>query len=547
MQVILRTFLSLFITGLYVNGSSAQYVSGKMIPDKNKTLIRDISDASYLLSTTITAQEMSEHLSIIASDEFQGRETGYPGNRLAADYIANELTKLDLPAIGDEQSYFQQVAFTFSSWETNELTINDKKFKQLWDFLGFPQNSVSKSILTDEVVFAGYGIDITDGYSDYISADVRDKVVMVWDGEPADMEGRSMITGSTELSEWSSDFELKRRAAQDRGAAMLLIISSDIKKVLDANRRLLINRVSQLGDHTNTLADGHTNMTIISSTIAEAILGENRQKVIDLRDEQKKQAKVQEPVIVPCKLSMEQKVKKDLLAGQNVLGYIEGTDKKDELVIVSAHYDHVGMKGDEVFNGADDNGSGTTTVLEIAEALALAKKMNKGPRRSVLCLWMTGEEKGLLGSEYYAENPVFPLEKTMVDVNIDMVGRWGEEYLDQTTPYVYVIGSDRLSKDLHQISETMNATYAGMTLDYKYNDEKDPNRFYYRSDHYNFAKKGIPAIFYFNGVHSDYHRPGDTVDKIDFKLMESRGRLIFNVVWDLANRNKPISLIDGQQ
>lgn len=538
----MKSFLFFIISLLLSIAGYSQFVSGKMTPPKGKTLSRDLKDDSYLLSTTITAHEMKEHLSILASDEFQGRETGLPGNLLAAEYISAELKKLKLPTIGNDQSYFQKVAFTFSSWEKNEVTVNGKKFRQLWDFLGFPHTSISKSLESDSIVFAGYGIIEQSKINDYENVNVHNKVVMVWDGEPVDSKDRSVITGQGERSPWTTDYEKKRLIAQEQGASVLLIISNNIKAVLDANRTLLVNRVTQLGDYTveNKEYAHHTNMLFISSTMAEEILGDSRNMIIAQRDRQRANGNPMVATQIKSDIKIDQSVNKDLLSGQNVMGYIEGTDKKDELVIVSAHYDHVGMKGSAVYNGADDNGSGSTTVLEIAEALSVAKKMKKGPRRSVLCLWMTGEEKGLLGSEYYAENPIFPIENTMVDVNIDMVGRWGEEYLDQSSPYIYVIGSDRLSDDLHSISESMNCTYSGMILDYKYNDENDPNRFYYRSDHYNFAKKGIPAIFYFNGVHEDYHRASDTIEKIDFDLMADRGRLIFHTVWNLANRDKTI-------
>ena len=305
----------------------------------------------------------------------------------------------------------------------------------------------------------------------------------------------------------------------------------------------MVNRVTELGDKTKMMGDGHTNMLLISTNMAKQILGDTEDQVIANRDMIKKTGKPQQAISVTAPLiSFEQEVNREVLIGKNILGYIEGTDLKDELIIVSAHYDHVGVKGDEVYNGADDNSSGTTTVLEIAEALVTAKVLKKGPRRSVLCLWMTGEEKGLLGSEYYVNNPVFPIASTVADVNIDMVGRWGEEYLDKERPYLYVIGSDRLSSELHDINESVNQQYGRMILDYKYNDPNDPNRFYFRSDHYNFAKNGIPAIFYFNGVHKDYHRLTDSVEKIDFELMQERGRLIFHTVWQLANQDKRIEV-----
>lgn len=219
---------------------------------------------------------------------------------------------------------------------------------------------------------------------------------------------------------------------------------------------------------------------------------------------------------------------------ENIWAFIEGTDKKDEILVISAHYDHVGMKNGEVYNGADDDGSGTVALLEIAAAFQKAKKAGHGPRRSILFLHVTGEEHGLHGSRFYAENPLFPIANTITNINIDMIGRRGYGKEDNNN-YVYVIGSDRLSSDLHRISEEANTKYIGMELDYKYNDLNDPNRFYYRSDHYNFAKKGIPAIFYFNGVHDDYHKPTDTPDKIDYPLLAKRTQLAFAVAWELAH------------
>ena len=152
---------------------------------------------------------------------------------------------------------------------------------------------------------------------------------------------------------------------------------------------------------------------------------------------------------------------------------------------------------------------------------------------------VSGEEKGLLGSAYYTENPVFPLSNTVCDLNIDMIGRLDENHATNTN-YVYLIGSDKLSSDLHAISEEANKKYTNIELDYTFNDEKDRNRFYYRSDHYNFVKKGIPAIFYFNGVHEDYHKETDEVEKINFKKMENIARLVFFTAWELANRNDRI-------
>ena len=224
------------------------------------------------------------------------------------------------------------------------------------------------------------------------------------------------------------------------------------------------------------------------------------------------------------------------IEGENVLGYIEGTDLKDELVIITAHYDHLGKHDTLIFPGADDNGSGTAATLEIAKAFMLAKKEGNGPRRSVLIMPVSGEEKGLLGSKYYTKKPVFPLENTIANLNIDMIGRIDDWHKDGN--YVYLIGSDMLSNELHNISEEVNKKYIKLELDYTFNEKDDPNRYYYRSDHYNFAKNKIPVIFYFNGVHEDYHKMTDTIEKIDFEKTKKITQLIFLTAWDLANRDE---------
>lgn len=222
---------------------------------------------------------------------------------------------------------------------------------------------------------------------------------------------------------------------------------------------------------------------------------------------------------------------------ENVVAYIEGDGSTEEVLVLSAHYDHVGVKGDQIYNGADDDGSGTIAILEIAKAFKEAVNDGYRPRRSIVFLHVTAEEKGLLGSLYYSENPIFPIEQTVANLNIDMIGRVDDAHKDNPN-YVYLIGSDRLSTELHEISETTNDEYVKMDLDYKYNAKDDPNRFYYRSDHYNFAKFDIPVIFYFNGTHEDYHQPTDTPDKINYELLARRAQLIFYTAWEIANREE---------
>ncbi|MFC4269125.1 M28 family metallopeptidase [Polaribacter marinivivus] len=228
-----------------------------------------------------------------------------------------------------------------------------------------------------------------------------------------------------------------------------------------------------------------------------------------------------------------------LKASENVLAFIEGSEKPEEIIVISAHLDHVGVNNGEIYNGADDDGSGTVALLEIAEAFKMAADAGKGPKRSILFLHVTGEEKGLLGSKYYTQNPTFPLANTVCNLNIDMIGRIDARHKEDPN-YVYLIGSDKLSTELHTLSENINKKYMNINLDYKYNDENDPNRFYYRSDHYNFAKNNVPIIFYFNGTHVDYHQPTDTPDKINYELLENRAKLVFHTAWEIANKETRI-------
>ena len=231
----------------------------------------------------------------------------------------------------------------------------------------------------------------------------------------------------------------------------------------------------------------------------------------------------------------------DLPESENILAFIEGTEKPEEIIVVSAHYDHVGTKDGVVYNGADDDGSGTVAVMEIAEAFQEAKKAGKGPKRSILFLHVTGEEHGLLGSKYYSDNPVFDMKNTVVDLNIDMIGRSDKE--NEGKDYVYVIGSEMLSSQLKVINEAANKITHNLELNYKYDDPNDTQRLYYRSDHYNFAKHGVPVAFFFDGIHADYHQPTDDPEKIDYPLLQKRAQLVFATAWELANRNDRI-LVD---
>jgi Peptidase family M28 len=491
-------------------------------------------------ANSISTSELKSHLMVLTADSLEGRETGTEGNRKAAQYIARYFESLGLPKVGDNKSsYFQRMVYTNEAWNSSSVQLNNQTYRHLYNFYAYPSTNPSilgNEINADEIVFLGYGIDDTK-YSDYKKAgNLKGKIIMINAGEPLKADSVSVLTKTKNLSVWSADIKEKLKVAYKKGVKTVLIIDPDLSKSIQNNRRFFSRNVT--GDVE--MPDGqYPNNIYISPDMAREIIGKN--SIIVKKAREKMMRGKSRPVILPCKVKIEMDKYFKQLIGNNILGFIEGTDPvlKNEIVIISAHYDHLGKRGESIYHGADDNGSGTSTVLEIAQGMVEAKKKGIGPRRSVLCLLMTGEEKGLLGSKYYVTYPVFPLEKTVADVNIDMVGRVDEKHKADPN-YIYVIGADKLSTDLHNINEEANKIYTNLELDYTYNDENDPNRYYYRSDHYNFAEQGIPAIFYFNGTHDDYHMPSDTVDKINFEKMVKIGKLAFYTAWELANRDERI-------
>lgn len=485
---------------------------------------------------TITSNELSEHLNILASDEYEGRETGLAGQKKAAEYISNHFQKLGLPPIMDE-GYFQQFPLELQDNTGVSISIGKNSYDFIDDFYFFSEKG-SNLVTSSEVVFAGYGIDDVL-YNDYYDINIKDKVVMILDGEPHSKDGKSYVDPNSANSQWRKRRDLKVITAAEKGAAAVLTVMRNYDAGINDFKQYLRRPRMKLAGSQSTSGPLIPNY-YISERMAESILANQKKSIKKIKKVINKRGLTytyREKSGFQVKNAKETQT----LMSENVLGYIEGGDKKDELVVITAHYDHIGMKGDKIFNGADDDGSGTVALLEIAEAFAKAKAEGKGPRRSVLVMPVSGEEKGLLGSRYYVENPVFDLESTVADLNIDMIGRLDEKHADNSN-YVYLIGSDKLSTELHEISERANETYTGLDLDYTFNDPEDPNRFYYRSDHYNFAKNKIPVIFYFNGVHEDYHKHTDTVEKIDFNKIEKISRLVFHTAWDLANREKRIEV-----
>jgi hypothetical protein len=497
-------------------------------------------DIESLVEENINSSTLSSFLNVLASDEFEGRETGQEGQRKAAAFIEGKFKEWGIPPV-EGVGYQQPISFFTEKWYNLEFKVNDEDFSNMKDFYAYPStNRPLDPIETNKIYFMGYGID-DPAYSDYEKNKVKGKVILIYEGEPVDENGNSLVTGTKEMSDWSSDFRKKLLAAKANGVEAVIIIDSQLRNNIGKNRNLILGGSNKMGELEN--ANGiYPNNLFISATVAKAIVGDNINKIIEGRETISKGGRFKK-VKLKGNFKLNFDKQEAYLQGSNVLAFIEGSDPKlkDQIVVVTAHYDHLGKRGESIFNGADDNGSGTSTVMAVAKALDAAKDAGNGPRRSVLCMLVSGEEKGLLGSKYYVNHPLFPLENTVVDINVDMVGRIDKKY-EGNPNYVYVIGSDRLSTELHEINEAMNQKHTQLTLDYKYNDENDPNRYYYRSDHYNFAEKGIPAIFYFNGTHDDYHRPSDTVEKIDFDKMAKIGKLVFYTAWEIANRDKRIEV-----
>ncbi|HVW97131.1 MAG TPA: M28 family peptidase [Mucilaginibacter sp.] len=523
-----KLLLTLAAAGL-VTGACAQ---------QNKTAMK--------YAPIISADLAKKHLSIIASDAFEGRETGKPGADKAAHYIADEFKSLGLKPIVNG-TYFLDIPLAETAFKVSSFTVNGKSFTSGTDFYAQGSND-SNTISANDIVFVGYGIS-DDNYDDLKDVDIAGKVVLfINDGEPF-VNGVSKITGTDKKSPWSTDRNKRIRFLQSKNPALILAAGPNVANILKRfGSRIGGSRIAIKSDDVHKTAPVYN----ITTEVANELLKnsgktyEELKAAIDAAGEPKTQT-------VKADVSTTYATESKDVKAVDVLGFLPGSDPKlkDEVLVISAHYDHIGLmppgSKDMVNNGADDDGSGTTGIMEIARAFSQAKKDGHGPRRSILFLGNVGEEKGLLGSEYYTDHPVIPLANTIADLNIDMIGRIGFDYIGKpdSANNVYVIGSSMLSTDLHKANEKANSLYTKLDLDYKYDDPNDPNRFYYRSDHYNFAKHGVPIIFYFNGVHADYHKPGDEVSKINFPLLAKRAQLVYYTAWDLANADhRPV--VDGK-
>ncbi|MEL6483388.1 MAG: M28 family peptidase, partial [Bacteroidota bacterium] len=430
---------------------------------------------------------------------------------------------LKIPPAQTNGDYFQKVPLEVSSVPAGSITL-DGAAHTLGD--GLISFTAAEGNYPN-FVYLGYGIE-DKGYSDYEGLDVTNKIVLIKAGEPKDDKGNYIISGGLLPSAWSNMSEgigKKSKLAIEKGAIGVLYVDAQNYARYEGYFNFMKNNES---GRMSLAAETNNNFLIMLKTdVAKTLVPEMETE--------------HTPKMVESEIVLNIKSGNETVNSENVVAFIKGSEKPEEYVVISSHLDHIGVSANgQINNGADDDGSGTVALLEIAEAFKTAKADGFGPKRSIVFLHVTGEEKGLLGSKYYTDyDPIFPLEQTVANLNIDMIGRIDPKR-EGNRNYVYLIGSDKLSTDLHELSEAVNEKYMNIELDYTYNDDNDPNRFYYRSDHYNFAKNNIPIIFYFNGTHADYHKPGDTPDKINYDLLENRARLVFHTAWEVANRPEKV-------
>ncbi|HCL82550.1 MAG TPA: peptidase M28 [Chitinophagaceae bacterium] len=465
-----------------------------------------------VFANTIRPENLQKHLYQIAGPGFEGRETATPGQHQAAAYIENYFKSLGLQP-GNKDSFQLTYPVYQDSLLSARIRINGDSFELYKDFDISLTNIYNVSFGVSEVVFAGYGL--SDSLrDDYKGLNTAGKIVLVLNSYPPGYL-------KSQVNRKKFNPFAKQDAAQKHGAVAVFIIQEDFPhhSIEDKGKMYRKYFIPQV----------RPNSFYISEQMARILMGADYDRLKNTGPQ---------PKTYQTEVWLSILKQTTMLQSSDVLGYLEGSDLRDQLLVISAHYDHLGKKGSVIYFGADDDGSGTVSLLELAAAFAKAREAGKGPRRSILFLANSGEEKGLWGSEYYTDHPLFPLDKTTADLNIDMIGRKDPARKQgDSNNYVYIIGDDKLSSELHPISVGMNKKYTGLELDYKFNDPKDPLRIYYRSDHYNFARKGVPIIFYFDGIHADYHQPTDTPDKINYDLMAKRAKLVFYTAWEMANRS----------
>jgi hypothetical protein len=488
----------------------------------------------------ISAKQLRDYLTFIASDELEGRDTPSRGLDIAAKYIAEHLSSWGLKPGGGDGTYFQKVPLRLNKMDPTgtRLELNGQNYTYGHDFLAsFSPASFAQAPL----VFVGNGWVIKSKNIDpYQGIDVKDKVVIVVNSLPkgvtfADLKGP--VGG-----DWSSP----PFYAQTHGAKAVIAFST-----YSGLANWEATRWGQAEQGVVAFGPQQSQITVPTFTVSPRVLsalfqGEKFSSTVLFNRSITGEAFESFDLKPEKRVSGSVALKSENIHTQNVVGILEGSDPllKNEYVAVGAHYDHVGMNpfatGDQIWNGADDDGSGTVAVMAIAKAMAEGPR----PKRSFLFIWHAGEEKGLWGSEYFTDNPTVPITSIITELNIDMIGRYqnpGDENHPRNKELpkpneIFTIGNRMMSTELGQIADDVNNSLLKLNFNPKYADPNDPNRFFYRSDHYNYARKGIPIIFFMDGDHADYHQPSDSIEKINFEQMEKVTKTIFATGWELANR-----------
>jgi len=499
---------------------------------------------SYEAANTITPEQLKDYLTFIASDELEGRDTPSRGLNIAALFIATKLSRWGLKPAGGDGTYFQEMLLrrTKIDQARTKVAVGDETFEFGKDFLARP----SAAKVSGRVVYVGFGYFHKEKNINFFGdVDVEGKIVVYSSGYPIGLSRRDMV--GTQGEDWDNAAGYARK----HGAKALIMIPGYRQLVAwERSARTNTERgtltVDRLEEKKEADDDDNSPLPVItaSAQLVSALFNDEKETAADVFNSSF-------TGIAPASFALSDDRVVTVEIGtaiahektQNVVGILEGSDSqlKDEYVAIGAHYDHVGtgapIGGDSIYNGADDDGSGTVAMIAIAEALS------KGPRlsRSMLFVWHAGEEKGLLGSKYFTEFPTVPLKSVVTQLNIDMIGR--SKTAEDTNPAdkdlstpdeVYVIGSHAMSTTLGELSEEVNKSYNQLKLNYRYDDPTDPNRFFFRSDHYNYAQKGVPIAFFFDGVHQDYHKVSDSVEKIDFEKMSKVARTICATAIELA-------------
>lgn len=498
-----------------------------LLPGSNPKISKD----AVVGYNSITANDLRAHLTFLASDELEGRETTFRGQKVAAQYIASVFQRVGLKPVGDSGTFFQHFGVEVSKPnDQSTITVATKRGPATYRFgKDFFATATRDTVISGSVVFVGY---LNADTSLVSLASGKIAVAFPPPRNPNDSTQRRQRFGPQPLA--------------NALATLLVNDESTTGTIEQQTTRLLAAldkgpmRLAGGAPRTGRQLFIRAPMATVSTQFANELLKSSKQTVDNMRQQLTAGTWKAALAIDSLTVTLDIRVVRELRQSENVTGYLEGSDPvlKNELVVFSAHYDHLGVGADgAIYHGADDDGSGTSTILELAEAFATNPKK---PKRSILFMTVAGEEKGLLGSEYYVTHPIFPLEKTVADLNIDMIGRVDKKHEDmKQEDYTYVIGSDKISTQMDAMLKAANKESENLSLDYQYNDDNDPNQFYRRSDHYNFAKNGVPITFFFTGVHADYHRPTDTVDKILFERMAKVGRLVFTLGWKTANMPKP--------